>query len=71
VKHVTSDGRQITSPRLVFDRGMNQISSDTVFQFTAPGRQLSGVGFRSDPGLRNVQVLSNARGASSVGKGRR
>jgi len=69
VKVVSKDGRQLTSPRLVFDRVVNQISSDTVFEFTQPGRKLSGVGFRSDPGLKNVQVLSNARGATTLGKG--
>jgi LPS export ABC transporter protein LptC len=66
VKVVSKDGRTLTSPRLVYDRVVNQISSDTVFQATQPGRNLSGVGFRSDPGLKNVQVLSAARGASTL-----
>jgi LPS export ABC transporter protein LptC len=71
VKVVSKDGRQLTSPRLVFDRVVNQISSDTVFQFVSPGNNISGVGFRSDPGLKNVQVLSRARGSSTLQKGRR
>jgi LPS export ABC transporter protein LptC len=71
VKVVATDGRQLTSPRLVYDKITNQISSDTAFDFVAPGRKLSGVGFRSDPGLRNVQVLSGARGGSTLGRTRR
>jgi LPS export ABC transporter protein LptC len=71
VKVVSTDGRRLTSPRLVFDRVVNQISSDTVFEFIAPGRRLAGVGFRSDPGLKNVQVLSGARGGGTLGRTRR
>ncbi len=70
VKVVTKDGRQLTSPRLLFDRVVNQISSDTVFEARLPpDRVIGGVGFRSDPGLKNVQVLSAARGATTVGRG--
>ena len=71
VKVVAKDGRQLTSPKLLFDKVVNQISSDTTFEFIAPGRRLAGVGFRSDPGLKNVQVLSAARGSSTLQKGRR
>ncbi len=58
----STDGRRLTSPHLVYERGVNQISSDTSFTFTEPGRTLAGIGFRSDPQLRNVQVLKSARG---------
>ena len=71
VQVVATDGRRLTSPRLVYEKIMNQISSDTIFEFTAPGRRLAGVGFKSDPGLRNVQVLSGARGGSTLGRTRR
>lgn len=67
---VTSeDGRRLTSPHLVYDQGLNQVSSDTSFTFTSPGRTLSGIGFRSDPQLRNVQVLSGARGSTVLPAG--
>jgi len=67
---VTSeDGRRLTSPHLTYDRTINQISSDTAFTFTAPGRTISGIGFRSDPQLRNVQVLSVARGGTELPAG--
>lgn len=58
----STDGRRLTSPHLVYERAVNQITSDTNFTFTEPGRTLEGIGFRSDPQLRNVQVLKGAKG---------
>lgn len=62
----STDGRRLTSPHLVYERSLNQITSDTDFVFTEPGRTLQGVGFRSDPQLRNVQVLKRARGGTAL-----
>ncbi|HEY0778648.1 MAG TPA: LPS export ABC transporter periplasmic protein LptC [Gemmatirosa sp.] len=62
----STDGRRLTSPHLVYERSVNQISSDTSFTFTEPGRTLQGIGFRSDPQLRNVQVLKSARGRTVI-----
>lgn len=63
----SSDGRKLTSPHVVYDRQLNQVSSDTSFTFTAPGSTISGVGFRSDPQLKNVTVLSNVGGKTTLG----
>lgn len=60
----STDGRRLTSPHLVYERAVNQITSDTSFTFNEPGRTLEGIGFRSDPQLRSVQVLKAARGRS-------
>jgi LPS export ABC transporter protein LptC len=65
----SDDGRKLTSPHLVYERTVNQVWSDTNFTFTSPGRTLSGIGFRSDPQLRNVQVLRGARGRTVVPAG--
>lgn len=62
----TTDGKRLTSPQLVYDRVLNQITSDTSFTFTEPGRTLSGIGLRTDPQLRNVQVLRNFGGRTQV-----
>lgn len=62
----TTDGKRLTSPQLVYDRVLNQITSDTAFTFTEPGRTLSGIGLRADPQLRNVQVLRNFGGRTQV-----
>lgn len=58
----TEAGRRIVTPELHYNQGANQFSSDSHFVMTEPGRRIEGVGFRSDPGLNNVQVLSGATG---------
>jgi LPS export ABC transporter protein LptC len=63
---VSEDGRRLTTPQLRYDQGANQISSDSAFVLTEPGRRLEGVGFVSDPNLTNVRILSGARGMGSV-----
>jgi len=64
----TEDGRSIVTPELHYSQASNQFSSDSQFVMTEPGRRIAGVGFRSDPGLKNVQVLSGASG-SMIGQG--
>jgi len=59
----TEDGRRIETPELHYYQGSNQFASDSQFVMTEPGRRIAGVGFRSDPGLKNVQVLSGASGS--------
>ena len=71
VKVASKDGRELTSPRLVWDRTINQISSDTSFTFKRGAQEISGIGFRSDPGLKNVQVLNATRGRTVVREARR
>jgi LPS export ABC transporter protein LptC len=71
VQNVTVDGKKQTSPHLVYDRVVNQVTSDTNFTFTEPGRTLTGIGLRTDPQLRNVQVLRSAAGRAVVGGGTR
>lgn len=56
------DGRTLTSPELRFDQARNEISSDSSFVLTEPGRRLAGIGFRSDPNLQNVRVLRTLEG---------
>ena len=62
----STDGRRLTSPHLVYDRIANQVTSDTSFVFTSPGRTMSGIGLRTDPQLRNVQVLRAAKGRAEL-----
>jgi LPS export ABC transporter protein LptC len=67
VRITTTDGCKVTSPQLAYERLANQVTSDTSFVFTEPGRTLSGIGLRTDPQLRNLQVFRNASGISSTG----
>ncbi|MGH7602700.1 MAG: LPS export ABC transporter periplasmic protein LptC [Gemmatimonadaceae bacterium] len=63
---VSEDGRRLTTPELLYSQQANQISSDSAFVLTEPNRTLAGVGFRSDPDMKNMQVL---KGATGVVKG--
>jgi len=68
---VSVDGRRLASPHLVYDQSRNEVSSDTNFVFTEPGRTLSGIGFVSDPNLRNLRVLSSYQGSVTTGATKR
>jgi len=59
------DGKRLTSPHLVYDRVVNQVTSDTSFAFTEPGRTLTAHGrFASFDGR---QVIYNPRYELSAG----
>ncbi|HVT40317.1 MAG TPA: LPS export ABC transporter periplasmic protein LptC [Gemmatimonadaceae bacterium] len=56
VEVASVDGRTLKTPFLRFDQRTNQISSDSAFTLKEPGRDLVGVGFRSDADLQNIIV---------------
>lgn len=59
---VSEDGRRLTTEELLYNQGRNEISSDSAFVMTEPNRRLSGIGFRSDPNMKNIQILKGASG---------
>jgi LPS export ABC transporter protein LptC len=59
---VTESGCRLESPHLIYNQARNEISSDTNFTFTQPGRKISGIGFVSDPGLRSMRILRSYQG---------
>ena len=59
---ITEEGRRLTTPYLKYDQQMNEISSDSAFVLTEPGRRLEGIGFRSDPNMQNVQIMKTKSG---------
>jgi LPS export ABC transporter protein LptC len=59
---VSEDGRRLTTEELIFNQQKNEISSDSAFVMTEPNRRLEGIGFRSDPNMKNIQILKGARG---------
>jgi LPS export ABC transporter protein LptC len=63
---VSEDGRRLTTQELIYNQQLNQISSDSAFVMTEPNRRLEGIGFRSDPNMKNIQIL---KGASGMAKG--
>lgn len=63
---VSEDGRRLTTQELIYNQGKNEISSDSAFVMTEPNRQVAGIGFRSDPNMKNIKIL---KGASGFAKG--
>ena len=63
---VSEDGRRLTTQELIYNQQKNEISSDSAFVMTEPNRRLEGIGFRSDPNMKNIQIL---KGASGFAKG--
>ena len=58
----TNDGRRLETQQLKFDQARNEISSDSAYVATEGGRRQSGIGFRSDPNMNNVQCLRACSG---------
>jgi LPS export ABC transporter protein LptC len=58
----SNDGRRLETQQLKFDQARNEISSDSAYVATEGGRRQSGIGFRSDPNMNNVQCLRACSG---------
>ncbi len=63
---VSEDGRRLTTPELRYNQQANEISSDSPFVMTEPNRRIEGIGFRSDPNMKNIRIL---KGASGMARG--
>lgn len=64
---IREDGRRLETQQLVYDELRNQIFSDSAFVLNEPPkRQISGVGFESDPQLTKLRVISQAKGVAPV-----
>jgi lipopolysaccharide export system protein LptC len=59
---VSEDGRKLTTEELIYNQQRNEISSDSAFVLTEPNRRLEGIGFRSDPNMKNIKILKGASG---------
>lgn len=61
---ITEEGRRMTTQELKYDQQSNEISTDSAFVLTEPGRRLEGIGFRSDPNMQNVQIFKTKSGST-------
>ena len=61
---VSEDGRRLTTEQLRYDQQRNEISSDSAFVLTEPGRRVEGVGFVSDPNMNNIRILKTTSGST-------
>jgi LPS export ABC transporter protein LptC len=66
---VSEDGRRLTSEQLKYEQMRNEISSDSAFVLTEPGRRVEGIGFTSDPNMNNVRVQRLIEGEGAVSTG--
>ena len=62
---ISEDGRRLVTQQLRYDPQRNEITGDSAFVLTRPGEELSGIGFRTDPNLSRINVLSAARGRTN------
>jgi LPS export ABC transporter protein LptC len=51
-----AQNRRLTTEQLRYDENKDLVSSDSAFVLTEPTRQLSGIGFTSDPNLKNIKI---------------
>ena len=64
---VREDGRRLETQQLVYDELRNQIFSDSAFVLNEPPkRQITGIGFESDPQLTKLRVIKSAKGVIPV-----
>lgn len=64
---VRDDGRRLETQQLVYDELRNQIFSDSAFVLNEPPkRQITGIGFESDPQLTKLRVIRSFKGVAPV-----
>lgn len=64
---IRKDGNRLESQQLVYDNARNQIFSDSAFKSIQPNqRQMTGVGFESDPKLSNVKCVRLCKVSGNV-----
>ena len=62
----STEGDRLTSNHLRYTEAADEISSDSAYTIVRKGDTSRGVGFRSDPNLRDFRCLSQCRGAADV-----
>ena len=62
----STDGKQLTSNHLKFTESTNLISSDSAFTAKQGDRIQTGIGFTSDPNLKNISCFRACGGSGFV-----
>jgi len=62
---VSNEGKRLETSQLKYQQAQNEISSDSAFVLTEPGKRLAGVGFVSDPDMRVVRVKNVTTGGGT------
>jgi LPS export ABC transporter protein LptC len=62
-----TDGRQLKSPHVIYNRLANDVSSDTTYELSGPKGHATGKGFSADPNFTTrFQCKSNCSATGSV-----
>jgi LPS export ABC transporter protein LptC len=61
---VTEDRREMWTPELLYSPQRNELSGDSTFRARSPRGEWSGVGFKTDPDLNEIQIFKNSSGRS-------
>jgi LPS export ABC transporter protein LptC len=62
----STEGDRLTSNHLRYTESADEISSDSAYTIVRKGDTSRGIGFRSDPNLRDFRCLSRCSGAANV-----
>lgn len=62
----STEGDRLTSNHLRYTEAADEISSDSAYTIVRKGDTSRGIGFRSDPNLRDFRCLSRCSGAANV-----
>ena len=65
---VSTDGRRLTTPHLIYDRSALQLRSDTIFSYVSRTETMTGKSFTSDLEFRNVDTI-HPKGMQRPGAG--
>ncbi|MCC6243811.1 MAG: LPS export ABC transporter periplasmic protein LptC [Gemmatimonadaceae bacterium] len=63
---IRDDGKRLTSQQLVYDQQRNQIYTDSAFVLNEPDRQITGIGFESDPKMTSFRCLRACKAVAPV-----
>jgi LPS export ABC transporter protein LptC len=62
----STEGDRLTSNHLRYTEAADEISSDSAYTIVRKGDTSRGIGFRSDPNLRDFRCLRSCSGAANV-----
>lgn len=63
---IRDDGKRLTSQQLVYDQQRNQIYTDSAFVLNEPDRQITGIGFESDPRMTSFRCMRACKAVAPV-----
>jgi LPS export ABC transporter protein LptC len=66
VRAVTPDGRVLTTCKILYDQGRDELTGPCAFVYEAPNERATGESFTSDPDFRNVEATEASGIATEI-----